>query len=316
MTVANLVLPSKGWGSYKDALRAVGEKRFDGDFRDLSFLTNLGLVEFQGTRPTLTTSGRAYFEAQFIRDDQAGAQLIVQEALRNYPPASVILQMLRGVPTASREKAVTVLRSFELNEGLSDRSLGSLLSMLNTAGLVSYNKKSGSFRVLQVEETEAMAPQTEFISPSSPYGNKFRLRRILRECDHHLWWLDKHFMPAAFDSLWEAADGARLADIRILSLLLDGNSSRNAWDRYGDLRKELSARSIDLEWRFVDSRDIRDAHDRWVIGEGQAWNVPNVNAIVSGQYAELHRTPNVAELKALFNAYWGKATPVDRSLFR
>lgn len=81
--------------------------------------------------------------------------------------------------------------------------------------------------------------------------------------------------------------------------------------QYRDLRAELAGRSVDLQWRVIDSTQIRDTHDRWVIGADTARNVPNVNAIYTGQHSEMHASPSRAELSGLFDGYWAGAAPFD-----
>jgi len=61
----------------------------------------------------------------------------------------------------------------------------------------------------------------------------------------------------------------------------------------------------------IDSTKIRNTHDRWVIGADTARNVPNVNAIYTGQHSEMHVSPRRADLSGLFDGYWAEAVPFD-----
>lgn len=83
---------------------------------------------------------------------------------------------------------------------------------------------------------------------------------------------------------------------------------------YGNLVAEFKSRGIDFEWRVIDSTLIRDTHDRWVITDTSARNIPNVNAIFSGQHSELNRSEQRDELQELFDNYWDEATEI-RSLW-
>jgi hypothetical protein len=66
-----------------------------------------------------------------------------------------------------------------------------------------------------------------------------------------------------------------------------------------------------VEWRVIDSTKIRDTHDRWIIGDESARNVPNVNAIISGQHSELNLSSQRDEISQLFEAYWAESNPID-----
>jgi hypothetical protein len=185
--------------------------------------------------------------------------------------------------------------------------------LMHRAQLIRYAKRLGTFEVLVNPAQEPVAPQSIFIAPETPFANRVWLRRILEECEDFIYWLDKHFMPAAQEVIWEAASGSRVAEVRVLSLKLPDNSSKNALRDYRNLRTELANRSVAFEWRVIDSKLVRDTHDRWIVGRRSARNVPNVNAIFSGQRSELNVSNQADELKAVFEEYWANATPIDVS---
>lgn len=306
------MLPDRGWQSYEDALRRVGERRpaARGDDPLLAFLVVLGLL--YPDRATLSESGQAYFNARFITGDGAAADALLHMCVMDHPPATAVSQLLAGVPGADRVRVETVLRSLGFG-GVTDRSVGSLLKLMDRSGVVEYNSRTSAVTVLDSPVTAAAdaVPTSVFVSPATPYGNKVWLRRVLAECRGSIDWLDKHFMPVAFEPLWEAVGGARVSRVRILSLRLRDHEGKRTIKQYRDLRAELAGRSVDLQWRVIDSTQIRDTHDRWVIGADTARNVPNVNAIYTGQHSEMHASPNRAELSGLFDGYWSGAVPFD-----
>jgi hypothetical protein len=307
------MLPDRGWQSYEDALRRVGERRpaAKGDDPLLAFLASLGMLK-AGAR-ALSGAGQAYFNARFIQGDGASADATLRGCVQAHPPATAITQLLAGVPDADRGRVETVLRSQGF-DGVTNRSVGSLLTLMDRAGLVTYNpRKSDSVRVLASPATATVetVPPSVFISPATPYGNKVWLRRVLVECEGSIDWLDKHFMPVAFEALWEAVDGAKVSRVRVLSLRMEDHEGRRVLRRYRDLRAELAGRSVDLSWRTIDSKKIRDTHDRWIIGADSARNVPNVGAIYTGQHSELNLSAQRAELSRLYDGYWADAEPFD-----
>jgi hypothetical protein len=87
-----------------------------------------------------------------------------------------------------------------------------------------------------------------------------------------------------------------------------GADARNAYKRF---KKEMNNKGIDVTWATIDSRDIRDAHDRWIIGKNEYLrNIPNVNAISSGQRSEMNYSENYDEASTAFASYWAKSVPV------
>jgi hypothetical protein len=152
-----------------------------------------------------------------------------------------------------------------------------------------------------------------YISPTTPFGNKVWLRRVLAECESHIDWLEKHFIPVALEALWEAVDGTRISRVRILSLRMPEHDGKRILRQYRDLRGELAARSVELSWRTIDHTKIRNTHDRWIIGGNSARNVPNVNAIYTGQHSELNLSAQREELQQLFDGYWLDAVPFDQA---
>lgn len=301
------MLPNRGWTTYETGLRAIGERR-SSEQEIVEFLHSLGLVS--GGTPELTNAGRTFFHRQFIEDDAAAATAVLRHQLLGAcPEAAAICQLLANRPKVARDVAETVLRSQGYGNGLTDRKLGALLALLSRAEIIEYAKREGTFRVLAKPMDEPKLPDSIYISPDTPASNRIWLRRILGECNDFIFWLDKHFLPEGLDFVVEGADGARLKTVRVLSLALDENKSRKARRGYRDVARELSGRGIDFEWRFVNSKDIRDTHDRWIVTSGRSWNVPNLNAILSGQRSEMSVSGNTTELEAMFQTVWKKADP-------
>jgi hypothetical protein len=302
-----LPLPNKAWDNYEAALKSLGEKQASkANPEEVLFLSTLGLASPLG----LTKLGDAYFHYRFIRGEKAEADQVLSKSVLDYPPASALCQLLEGVADADRAKAEAVLRSQGFGPDLTDRRLGSLLALMHRAGLIHYAKSKGHIAILAKPSHFASVPPSVFISPQTPYGNKVWLRRILEECDSYIYWFDKHFLAAGFESLWEAADANHIKEVRILSLELDGNSGKAPRRAYHELQAELKNRGIILEWRFIDSKDVRGTHDRWLISQSKARNIPDVGTILAGNHSELNLSGQHLELKGIFEAYWSLGRPV------
>lgn len=300
------MLPSKGWTAYETMLKAVGECREPAGPDDLVFLRSLGLIELEGQK--LSPVGQTYFSARFIEEDADRAREIIRSQLLEFcPESAAIAQTLARRPAVARTVAESVLRNQGYGEGLTDRRLGSLLALMSWSEILDYAKREGRIRVLVAPLAENDLPKSIFINPDTPWTNRKRLEQVLGHADQYLYWLDKHFLPTGLDCLGDVIDGSKVGEVRVLSLELEENNSKRARREYRDLSRELTARGVSIEWRFIDSRDIRDTHDRWVISRSTAWNVPNLNAILSGQHSELSETSNREELLQMFNRAWDRA---------
>ena len=280
------MLPDRGWQSYEDALCRVGERRpaAKGDDPLRAFLVTIGLL--REDRQTLSEAGQAYFNAKLIKGDAATSDAALHGCVMDYSPATAVTQLLAGVPSADRGRVETVLRSQGF-EGVTDRAVGSLLKLMDRAGLVDYNSRTSSVSVvnsLVTAEVDAVPPSV-YVSPATPFGNKVWLRRVLAECTGRIDGLDKHFMPVAFEALWEAVDGAKVSRVRVLSLRMAEHDGKRALRRYRDLRGELAGRSVDLSWRTIDSTKIRNTHDRWINGADNR----------SGQVRERRRVDRISD---------------------
>jgi hypothetical protein len=301
------VLPARGWATYEAGLRAVGEQRAaDGEI--VEFLCSLKLAA--GEAGELTDAGRRFFHLEFIEEDAAAATDVLRhQLLAHCPEVAAICQLLANRPKVARGVAETVLRSPGHGDGLTDRKLGALLALMARAEIIDYAKREGTFRVLAKPLDEPELPNSIFISPDTPASNRIWLRRVLGEGSEFIYWIDKHFLPEGLDFIAEAANGAHISVVRVISLALSENETRKAKRAYRDLARELGGRGIEFEWRFIESIQVRDTHDRWIITQGRSWNVPNLNAILSGQRSEILASGNTSELRGVFEEVWEKAAP-------
>ena len=298
------IYPNKSWSSYDLILRQIGERR-SVELEPNSFLVEIGLV---GSDCTLTDDGQAYFHSWFVRQDRETATAIVQQLLLKYEPVLALGQRLFGVPNVDKAIVESVLRNVDLGDGLTDRNLGTLLAILANFDVITYAKSKGEVVVLHPPLEAGHVPATIFVSRETPFSNVMWLTRILRECEQHVYWLDKHFQPAGLEALADAADGNRIGEIKVLSLQLPANSTPKVIRAYKALKQELLIKNIDFEWRFIDSTHLRDTHDRWVIGANSARNVPDVGTIMSGNKSEMSTSDSSKRLATDFLAYWKNGT--------
>ena len=298
-----MTLPSKPWAQYETDVKNLGEHRGATVTKD-GFLASLGLID---DKAELTNRGKALFQAVWIARDVDAAKQIAHVALLQNPEALAICQLLYGLPNAQKSTVESVLRSCNLEVGLTNRRLGTLLTILSSYEIISYNR--GTIRVLNSPFSEGTVPPSVFISRETPFSNQMWLAKVLKECTEHIFWLDKHFQPIGLESILEAADGNAISEIRVLSLKLESNSTLRTRKKYQALQQELLIKGIAFEWRFIDSKLIRTTHDRWVIGAREARNIPDVSTIYSGNNSEISKSEHHIRLKKEFEQYWIQAMP-------
>lgn len=308
-----ILLPQRQWKDYERFIKSLGEQEdpgWNGD--DKEFLQDIGILtdDFGPLGVELTDVGDQYFGEKFIRGSDVEARGLLKLCLLEYPPVEAIVQLLWGVKNASTQNVLTVLkaRGFWMYETTS--LLTHFLNLLNEVGIVKYDKKNKRVVVLESPSAET-PPRNIFIDPSKPYSNIHWVKKIIGECEGFIYWLDKNFQKEALEWIWEIADANKVKEIKILSLGTGENLNRRAKDEYRRLKKELSLKGIDLVWYVIDSKEIRNNHDRWIIGRDYLRNVPNVNAILSGQRSELNRSENCEEAYGFFREYLQKASPVE-----
>ncbi|MFC1947968.1 AAA-like domain-containing protein [Chloroflexota bacterium] len=141
------------------------------------------------------------------------------------------------------------------------------------------------------------------ISPDTPHTNIVNLRNIIRELKEYIHWIDPHFGYRAFEELNICADPDQISDIKILSR--EDSISEKAKREYERFKEELTSRGIEVEWRTYPKGNLR-IHDRYLIGANAIYNVPPVNSIYQGVYAEILPTSYTPP----FAKWWEVASPI------
>jgi hypothetical protein len=303
--------PTKKWVEIEKIIKNIGEKENFVSMppEDINFLHSIGFINIIktliNTEYALSDIGLLYFEEVFIRNNLKKGKEILCGQLLKQPPVIAIQQYLFGVKDPSIFQVITVLKSVNFWE--SDIKLAHFLDLLNSLEIITYNRKAKIIKILIPPDTEKIPPSI-FIDPQRPYSNIMWIKKIISKCRGYLYWIDKHFQKEAFEWIFASADANKINEIKILSLDLK-EDNKNATKEYGRLKKELENKGINLEWHVIDSTFIKDSHDRWIISENEARNIPNVNAISSGQKSELNLSENKEILEKDFLEYWEKSYP-------
>lgn len=306
-------LPSSNWKKLLSYIKLVGEGEdlsvaHIGD--DFDFLHDVSIMQKIGSVPVLTDAGREIFESVFIRCNNDDKE-VVQKLLLDFPPTTALQQYLWGLENVTLSQVVTVLKATGNWHYDTNGPLTHFLDLLNRADVIRYSKKHKSVQILISPDSE-IVPKNVYVDPTRQFSNIIWIKKILAECKGHIYWFDKHFQAEALEWLCAVADANKIKEIRILSLDLgDTNLSKGTRKNYRRLKSELEHKGIDISWRTIDSALVKDIHDRWLFdAEGYARNVPNVNAICSGQKSEMSLTDNYAEIAGSFKKYWTQTTEI------
>lgn len=308
----SLLLPQNSWKKILPHIQAAGERQSltkvtIGD--DFQFLEDIGIFQ-EGDDDVLTEAGRAVFESIFIRCDGKSLE-ILQQLLLQYPITAVIQQYLWGVKDVKIDQVLTVLKAKDFWCYSSAEPMTHFLDLLNQVGIISYSKKLRQIKVL-ISPDVPYVPKNVFIDPNRPFSNILWIKRILNECKGSILWFDKHFQKEALEWLWAVADANRITEIKLLSLDLgDVNLGSEARKSYKRFKQEMLAKGINVVWSVIDSKLVRDSHDRWILdGSGYLRNIPNVNAISSGQRSEMSASENYDQVLPVFEEYWLKSQEI------
>lgn len=307
------LLPQKTWDTYKKIIKAIAEnEETDASDDDINFLKSIYFVDSTSSN-SLTEEGKIYYDNLFIKSELEKSNNQLKKALLQFPPCEVILQLLFGIKNPTRNNVLSILKSRGFWCYIDETPLTNLLLLMNSVGLITYSKKFKTIKILYNPASEELTiPTSIFIDPTTPYGNKIWLKRILSNCKGFIYWLDKHFTSSGLEYLWETADANKIKDIKILSLGLESHITTRILKEYKDLKKEFSLRGISLEWLKIDNSLIRDTHDRWILSDGMGWNLPDINTIMSGSRADINKSGSFNEMKIVFLEYLKSAKEISQ----
>ena len=305
----NSALPLASWSIIEIALKKIAESE-GYDRQHDAFLAALGLIASDEI-PRLSPEGHAYYESKFLRNDKDKALALLQAAAISHPAVLATLQLLYGVRDGRRANVLSILKSHGMWVYKDERPLTNFLEFLNVCGAASYSRKHGTIKILSNPTESECLPPVMFIEPNRPFTNRNWLNKVLANARGHLRWIDKHFTSSGLECIAETIDASTVSRISIVSLKLPDLHGRNVVRDYRALKMELAAKGIEFTWYVVDSKVVRDIHDRWIIGDNGAWNLPDVNSILSGKRSEISSSPNSEAVRLAVDNYVDQADEIS-----
>jgi len=268
---------------------------------DLALLSELGLLKADNT---LNAEGREFDEAWWVYEDFERAEAVMKAALLRLPAVQTIMQSLHGRGAVPVRGVVHYLASHGHVEAEETKQVRALLTVLRSAGVVSYSNQKQTVRItVPIPDDGGPEPKVRVVNPERPYTNLRHLREVLRACRDHIWWAEPHFVAKLLEPLTDEAESGRISKIRILTGAAgtDEILDRGKKD-FKRFRKEMKALGIEAEWRIMDG--ARDKHDRFILERTRAWNMPPINTLLKGDYSEISETTQPPP----FDEWWAAGT--------
>ncbi len=271
----------------------------------LHLLSRMGFVTDAGD---LSAQGKALFKTAWVRRTADEAFAALGLAMRALNPVQVIEQELLLFGSVSEEGALDLLRLHRAAPlDLTVEAARKTFRNLAKVGLVVYSSKFKTVRALAPPPEELRAGEERrlaaMVSPKTPFMNVARLRRILRSLSGIVWWADRHFGVRALEEIAEEVQPDRVSEIRILSGAAQNVVTSRSLKDFERFRDEMGHKGVVAEWR-VDSAPA-DWHDRWLVANEGAWNMPPVNTLFKNDHSEMlptHARPPLED-------WWKRSAP-------
>jgi hypothetical protein len=243
----------------------------------------------------------------FVFGDVEAAKETHRAALLRQPVAQALVQGLHGRGPVSFDGALHFLARHRFAALEDATAIRALFVVLNAAFIVAWSKQRQTVRILVElpESSNEFEPIVRVIERERPFSNAMHLRQILRSCEGYIHWAEPHLPRKALESLVSEADASRIKEIKLVSRPPKDEELplfKTDWQRF---KKEMNALAIEAEWRLVPAKSL-NLHDRYIVGRNTVWNVPPVNSLHKGDYAEAFKTPN----RPPFDRWWTEGAPL------
>jgi hypothetical protein len=172
-----------------------------------------------------------------------------------------------------------------------------------------YEIRRGRVRALQDARPAEVGGPIE-LTPWTPHRNRELFCGVLCSCRRRIWWWERHMPKEALELLYMAfssSDPPAVTDIRLMSG--HQNIDTTCTSCFSTFAAEMHIKGINVEWRVLRKSNANQVHDRYVITEGAAYNVPPVNSVfVASQMTEIA----VSSMDdSHFDAFWTKGVDIE-----
>jgi len=291
-------IPPIPWKTIEKILYSIGKGKDKIDYEHIigkaklhAALSYLQKISFITENNELTEIGKKFYTELFVCNDEI-AYDILADSLKKTESVQLICQILWGRKNLTKNNIYNLLLIERMiDEKFKEDDLGSFLSILNKCKILNYSKKSGIIEIIYNPKNNLEESTTLFLSPDTPYSNIKALREAIRTCRSFIWWFDKHFSIKGLEPLSDELNGNIIDNIRVLTGTANVND--NLKKDFKRFETEMSKRGIKAELKVIYNKELLNTiHDRWIISENICYNLPPINTIYQGQYAEIKLTKN------------------------
>lgn len=179
------------------------------------------------------------------------------------------------------------------NTKLEDALQTHLIPNLNESGLLendytqflNYRARQILNQLEAVTGEEDIMTQARGLSPETPFTNEMHIREVVRQSDAYIHWFDKYFTRRGLEFLAAEVDPDEVDEVKILTGTKQ--TDHNLRKDFEKFKEEMEAQGVDAEMKVLSGGTAYEIHDRWLISENQAYNIPSINTIGRNQYAEI-----------------------------
>ena len=205
----------------------------------------------------------------------------------------------------SPPKFLDVLDYLFMGRLRSRREEGAKINALFKEYALPYTVRDGLVRVVEsAGRTAGRMPAK--LKPSTPFGNRVAMRNLLRSCSGRIWWLERHMPKLVLEVLQDGVNAQRVSEIRLLSG--PAGITRGCKSDFQAFVTEWNPKGVNAEWRILDEETSRQLHDRYIVTDGEVYNVPPVNSVF--QASQLADISSGSVKPPEFEALWNAATDI------
>ena len=149
------------------------------------------------------------------------------------------------------------------------------------------------------------------ITPTDPARNRELFRNTIYKCKGFVHWLDMYLNLDGLNFMIDSFDKSSVKEIKLLSSLYDNEYSINEklLEQFKAYKEEFAKSGISMEMKVVSTKEghNRVAHDRYLLGKTEKFNVPSFTLVTKGRFAEIKKTEN----QIPFDEYWNDKDSLD-----
>ena len=151
---------------------------------------------------------------------------------------------------------------------------------------------------------EEIAGGAGSLSPKTPFTNEMNIRELVRKSDSYVYWFDKYFTRKGLEYIVQEIDTDDVDEVRILTgTAQTDHNLRGDFERF---KEELEQKGVNAVMRVISGETAGEIHDRWLISENHAYNIPSINTIGRGQYADITE----AASRPPFEDWWDEGNDI------